>query len=161
MAACLTPPKRLPTLESTRRRFRSLRGQVDLWGLPSARRRQKAPLQRRPTTALIKNPQLLGRYSIYEARAVAAGFAFCFTAAISVFAAGPDEWGFCPVISRPSVTPWDVQFAVFEKTAPSFNISSSTRKGTTLVRPTASSSPLVKPVTSLPCTKNLPSRFLT
>jgi hypothetical protein len=32
---------------------------------------------------------------------VAAGPAFCFTAAISVFAAGPEECGFCPVISNP------------------------------------------------------------
>ena len=32
-----------------------------------------------------------------------AGLVFCFTAAISVFAAGPDECGFCPVISKPSL----------------------------------------------------------
>jgi hypothetical protein len=42
--------------------------------------------------------------SIYEARALAAGLAFCFSAAIRVFAAGPEDAGFCPVISRPSVT---------------------------------------------------------
>jgi hypothetical protein len=41
--------------------------------------------------------------SIYEARAPAAGLAFCFRAS-RVFAAGPEECGFCPVISRPSVT---------------------------------------------------------
>jgi hypothetical protein len=41
---------------------------------------------------------------IYDARAVAAGVAFCFTAAISVFAAGPEEAGFWPVISKPSLT---------------------------------------------------------
>jgi hypothetical protein len=40
----------------------------------------------------------------YDARAVAAGVAFCFTAAISFFAAGPDEAGFCPVIRKPSLT---------------------------------------------------------
>ena len=44
------------------------------------------------------------RRSIYEARVVAAGLAFRFTAAISVFAAGPEELGFCPVISSPSLT---------------------------------------------------------
>jgi hypothetical protein len=41
---------------------------------------------------------------LYDARALAAGVAFCFTAAISVFAAGPEEAGFCPVISKPSLT---------------------------------------------------------
>jgi hypothetical protein len=70
--------------------------------------------------------------------------------AISAFAAGPEECGFWPVINRPSVTTWGTQSAFFENVAPSFNISSSTRKGTTLERPTASSSPLVKPVISLP-----------
>ena len=39
---------------------------------------------------------------IYEARVT--GFAFLLTAAISVFAAGPEECGFCPVISKPSLT---------------------------------------------------------
>jgi hypothetical protein len=53
---------------------------------------------------LIENQQSLDGYSIYEARVVAAGLAFCFTAAISVFAAGPEEAGFCPVISKPSLT---------------------------------------------------------
>jgi hypothetical protein len=33
-----------------------------------------------------------------------AGLAFCFTAAISVFAAGLEEAGFCPVISKPPLT---------------------------------------------------------
>ena len=64
----------------------------------------KAPLQRQPATASTENQQSLDGYSIYEARAVAAGLAFCFSAAISVFAAGPEECGFCPVISRPSLT---------------------------------------------------------
>jgi hypothetical protein len=50
------------------------------------------------------NLPVLGRYSIYEARAAAAGLAFCFNAAIRVFAAGPEECGFCPVISRPLLT---------------------------------------------------------
>jgi hypothetical protein len=40
--------------------------------------------------------------AIYEARA--AGFAFLLSATISVFAAGPEECGFCPVISKPSLT---------------------------------------------------------
>jgi hypothetical protein len=43
-------------------------------------------------------------YSIYNARTVIPGVAFCFTATISVFAAGPEEAGFCPVISKPSLT---------------------------------------------------------
>jgi hypothetical protein len=42
--------------------------------------------------------------NVYDARAVAGGAAFWFTAAISVFAAGPEEAGFCPVISKPSLT---------------------------------------------------------
>jgi hypothetical protein len=41
---------------------------------------------------------------LYDARVVAADVAFCFTAAIRVFAAGPEEAGFCPVISKPSLT---------------------------------------------------------
>ena len=41
---------------------------------------------------------------IRNTQAVATGLAFCFTAAISVFAAGPEEAGFCPVISKPSLT---------------------------------------------------------
>jgi hypothetical protein len=64
----------------------------------------KAPRQPQPAATFIRNLQALDRSPIYEARAVAAGLAFCFTAAIRVFAAGPDEWGFCPVISSPSVT---------------------------------------------------------
>src|ERR1700739_177792 len=40
--------------------------------------------------------------------------------------------------------------------APRFINSSSTRKGTTFVDPTSSSSPLVKPVTVLPSTRGLP-----
>ena len=61
-----------------------------------------------------------------------AGLAFCLTAAISVFAAGPEEARFCPVISKPSHNNMNPPiFFTFEKTAPSFNISSSTRKGTT------------------------------
>ena len=43
-------------------------------------------------------------YSIRKTQAVAAGLTFCFTAAISVFAAGPKEAGFCPVTSKPSLT---------------------------------------------------------
>jgi hypothetical protein len=46
----------------------------------------------------------LGWSSVYEARAAAAALLFCFSAAISVFAAGPEECGFCPVINRPSLT---------------------------------------------------------
>jgi hypothetical protein len=71
---------------------------------PLETRRSKAPLQRQPATASIENQQSLDRYSIYEARAAAAGLAFCFIVAIRVFAAGPEECGFCPVISSPSLT---------------------------------------------------------
>ena len=55
-------------------------------------------------TASVQNQPSLDGYSIYDARAVGAGLAFCCTAAISVFAAGPEEAGFCPVISKPSLT---------------------------------------------------------
>jgi hypothetical protein len=54
--------------------------------------------------ASVENWQSLDGYSIYDARALAAGVAFCFTAAINVFAVGPEEAGFCPVISKPSLT---------------------------------------------------------
>jgi hypothetical protein len=54
--------------------------------------------------ASVKTRQSFNGSSIYDVRAVAAGAAFCFTAAISVFAAGPEEAGFCPVISKPSLT---------------------------------------------------------
>jgi hypothetical protein len=53
------------------------------------------------------------------------------------------------------------QFFTLEKVAPRFISSSSTRKGTTFVGPTASSLPLVKPVTVLPSTKSLPDGVLT
>lgn len=52
----------------------------------------------------VENPCSLDGYPIYDARAVLTGAAFCFTAAISAFAAGPEDAGFCPVISRPSLT---------------------------------------------------------
>jgi hypothetical protein len=55
-------------------------------------------------TASVKNRRRSMDISIYDTRAAAAGVAFCFTAAISVFAAGPEEAGFCPVISKPSLT---------------------------------------------------------
>lgn len=42
--------------------------------------------------------------SIYEAAALAAGLALCFSIASRALAAGPEDAGFCPVISRPSVT---------------------------------------------------------
>ncbi len=68
----------------------------------------EAPIESASPTAgrghLRGNRWLLDGYSIYDARAAAAGVAFCFTAAISVFAAGPEEAGFCPVISKPSLT---------------------------------------------------------
>jgi hypothetical protein len=64
----------------------------------------KAPLQRQPAGPSNEDLQSLDGYWIYEARAVPAGFVFCFNAVISVFAAGPEECGFCPVISRPSLT---------------------------------------------------------
>ncbi|SDT58570.1 hypothetical protein SAMN05444158_7267 [Bradyrhizobium canariense] len=68
------------------------------------RRRSKAPLQRQLAAASMGNLKSFDSSSIYEARAVAAGLPFCFSAAIRVFAAGPEECGFCPVISRPLLT---------------------------------------------------------
>src|ERR1700727_877999 len=62
----------------------------------------------------------------YDARATVDDPAFCFSAAISVFAAGPDELGFCPVISKPSVTTCTAQSAFFGKVRPNFSISFST-----------------------------------
>jgi hypothetical protein len=69
-----------------------------------AARRWFRSTSRRPPAAAIENLQSPDGYWIYWARAVPAGFVFCFNAAISVFAAGPEECGFCPVISRPSLT---------------------------------------------------------
>lgn len=51
-----------------------------------------------------KKPQPLDSSSIYEARAPTAGLTICCSFASRVFAAAPDECGFCPVISRPSLT---------------------------------------------------------
>src|SRR5262249_52707272 len=80
---------------------------------------------------------------------------------IRTLAVGPDEAGFWPVISNPSVTTWTPQFLTLEKVAPRPSSSSSTRKGTTLVRPIYASSPSVKPVTFLPSTSGLPAAVLT
>src|ERR1700722_8485689 len=88
-------------------------------------------------------------------------FAFLFSVSIRSLAAGPDEAGFWPVISGPSATVWTPQSLTLEKMAPRLIISSSTRKGTTFVNPTASSSPSVNPVTVLPSTSALPSGVLT
>ena len=41
--------------------------------------------------------QCLKANSIYD-------LAICFSRASRVFAAGLEEWGFCPVVSRPSLT---------------------------------------------------------
>ena len=71
---------------------------------PAVEAPSKAPLQRQPATASMEDQQSLDEYSIYEARTVAAGLVFGFTAAIRVFAAVPEECGFCPVISKPSLT---------------------------------------------------------
>jgi hypothetical protein len=68
--------------------------------VPQARRASNAPLQRQAAAAPVENQHSLDEYSIYNTQAVAAGLAFWFTAAISVFAAGPEEAGFCPVISK-------------------------------------------------------------
>ena len=65
----------------------------------NSRRRQTAFPQLIPAAWLAAMNRCL-----YDARAAAAGVAFCFTAAINVFAAGPEEAGFCPVISKPSLT---------------------------------------------------------
>src|SRR5262249_7284825 len=82
-------------------------------------------------------------------------------ASIRTLAVGPDEAGFWPVISNPSVTMWTPQFLTLEKVAPRPSSSSSTRKGTTLVSPTSASSPLVNPVTCLPSTSGLPAAVFT
>src|SRR5262245_13051859 len=88
-------------------------------------------------------------------------FAFLFRVSIRSLAAGPDEAGFWPVINCPSLTVWTPQFLTLEKMAPRRISSSSTRKGTTFVRPTSSSSPSVKPVTFLPSTSGLSPGVLT
>src|SRR5262245_32080866 len=80
---------------------------------------------------------------------------------IRTLAVGPDEAGFWPVINNPSVTTCTPQFLTLEKVAPRSSSSSSTRKGTTLVRPTSASSPSVKPVTFFPSTSGLPAAVLT
>ena len=72
------------------------------------------------------------------------------------FAATVEEAGFCPVIKRPSTVAKGCQFAIFSKMAPNRSNSSSTRKGTTWVSFTASSSPFVNPVTRLPLTIGTP-----
>src|SRR5262245_48336508 len=82
-------------------------------------------------------------------------------ASIKTLAVGPDEAGFWPVISNPSVTTWTPQSLTLEKVAPRPSSSSSTRKGTTLVRPISASSPSVKPVTFLPSTSGLPAAVFT
>src|SRR5215475_4517026 len=89
------------------------------------------------------------------------GRLFGLRALIRTLAVGPDEAGFWPVISDPSVTTWTPQFLTLEKVAPRPSSSSSTRKGTTLVSPTSASSPSVNPVTSLPSTSGLPAAVLT
>src|SRR5262249_38206681 len=48
-------------------------------------------------------------------------------ASIRTLAVGPDEAGFWPVISNPSVTMWTPQFLTLEKVAPRPSSSSSTR----------------------------------
>ena len=47
---------------------------------------------------------IIDRSTIRQVHAVAADVAFFFSAAMSVFAAGPDDCGFCPVMSWPSLT---------------------------------------------------------
>jgi hypothetical protein len=68
----------------------------------------EAPIVSAPPTPtrdrIPKNWKPVDGYSIYEARTAAADLAFCVTAAIRVFAAEPEECGFCPVISWPSLT---------------------------------------------------------
>src|SRR5215467_3432501 len=82
-------------------------------------------------------------------------------ASIRTLAVGPDEAGFWPVISNPSVTKRTPQFLTLQKVAPRRSSSSSTRKGTILVRPTSASSPSVNPVTFLPSTSGLPAAVFT
>src|SRR5690554_6036465 len=73
------------------------------------------------------------------------------------FAASADEAGFWPVTSLPSQSTKLLQSGPFSYLPPQALSISSTRKGTTLVSPTASSSLLVKPVTRRPETSGLPS----
>src|SRR5262245_13574034 len=86
---------------------------------------------------------------------------FVLRASSRAFAVAPDEGGFWPVISNPSMTTWTPQFLTLEKVAPRPSSSSSTRKGTTFVNPTSASSPSVNPVTSFPSTSGLPAVVFT
>ncbi len=76
-------------------------------------------------------------------------------------AAGVEEAGFWPVISRPSLTTYAAMSSPFEYVAPWDRSSFSTRKGTTSVNLTAASSVLANPVTLLPSTNGLPFGALT
>jgi hypothetical protein len=71
---------------------------------PPERHPPKAPLQRPPAAAINEELAAAWSISIYEARAVTGDLAACFTAAIKVSAARPEECGFCPVINKPSWT---------------------------------------------------------
>jgi hypothetical protein len=62
------------------------------------------------------------------------------------FATASDDAGFWPVIRLPATTTWDCQSGPFENLPPFFFNMSSTMKGTTWVRPAASSSESAKPV---------------
>jgi len=79
----------------------------------------------------------------------------------SNLAASADDAGFCPVINSPSFFTNELQLSPLLYFAPSFCSSSSSKKGTIFVKPTASSSVSEKPVTSLSFTKGLPSLSLT
>jgi hypothetical protein len=68
-----------------------------------------------------------------------ATYALC-SAASSALAAGSEEAGFCPVMSRPSTTTGGCQSFALVKCAPCSLSMSSTGKGTTLVSPAAASS---------------------
>ncbi|MNV74484.1 hypothetical protein D3C71_1677060 [compost metagenome] len=59
------------------------------------------------------------------------------------------------------MTTYEPQSGPFEYTPPFAFSSSSTRNGTTSVRPTPASSVFVKPVTCLPATRGLPSADFT
>jgi hypothetical protein len=82
--------------------------------------------------------------------------AFCPSTFRSACATAVEDAGFCPVIRWPSTIAKGCQLGTFSKMPPSRFSSSSTRNGTTLVNCTASSSPLVKPVTRLPSTIGAP-----
>src|SRR5262245_14479501 len=106
-------------------------------------------------------PSQISKLNLQFAAAVVWAAYLVLRASIRTLAVGPDEAGFWPVISNPSVTAWTPQFLTLEKVAPRPSNSFSTRKGTTLVSSTSAFSPSVNPVTFLPSTSGLPAAVFT